>query len=51
MSLYKLNKDFVTSTVGWSSDLTGIYCDAEDSDMDWSDAVKLQHMLDEEEND
>lgn len=51
MTKYKLNKDFVTSTVGWSSDLTGIYCDADDSDMDWSDAVKLQHMLDEEEND
>lgn len=49
MTKYKLNKDFVTSTVGWSSDLTGIYCDAEDSDMDWSDAVKLQQMLEEEE--
>ena len=48
MTKYKLNKDFVTSTVGWSSDLTGIYCDAEDSEMDWADAVKLQDMLNEE---
>ena len=42
---YKLNKDFVTSTVGWSSDLTNIYCDAEDSDMEWEDAQRLAEML------
>lgn len=45
MTKYKLNKDFVTSTVGWSSDLTGIYCDAEDSDMEWEDAQRLAEML------
>ena len=42
---YKLSNDFITSTVGWSSDMIGTYLDIEDSELDWEDAEKLKEMI------
>ena len=47
---YGLSNDFISSTVGWSSDMIDVYLDVEDSDLNWEDAEKLKEVLRSQNN-
>lgn len=42
-----LGRDFIIAFFGWTTDMTVIYNDLEDSEMDWKDSEKLQKIIDQ----
>ena len=43
-----LSRDYVIAIVGWKSDMTGVYNDKEEKDMEWKDSQKLQELINKE---